>query len=343
MEEKLNQISEEENCPNYNYEEFVRIINKDDNVISKHNKFEDNENKDYQKEFYFNSTQSSDVTSISFSQTENLSQTSENIFIPYDSKQNVELDAQKELKLKERDTNYFSGIENYFRKIYPEKFEEYKHSKNFLPKKKKENNINKFGNENLSSISLDGSGEKKINNKNNFQYPNNFYYYPINGNMIYYIYNNFYLNFLNIQQNQNNKNEGNKKNDETKREVFEEDKKERNKDNVNEIEKTGNKKVNEIKDEYDNVYIIKKRNIKNTNNIKNKNEKTNYYKNYNQERLNEKTYKDNNFHYYKDKNNCKYYNNNGYNKYNENNGKRKRKFYFENNFYKKKYHNEIYY
>ena len=120
MEEKLNQISEEENYPNYNYEEFVRIINKDDNVISKHNKFEDNENKDYQKEFYFNSTQSSDVTSISFSQTENLSQTSENIFISYDSKQNVELDAQKELKLKERDTNYFSGIENYFRKIYPE-------------------------------------------------------------------------------------------------------------------------------------------------------------------------------------------------------------------------------
>ena len=28
MEEKLNQISEEENCPNYNYEEFVRIIKK---------------------------------------------------------------------------------------------------------------------------------------------------------------------------------------------------------------------------------------------------------------------------------------------------------------------------
>jgi hypothetical protein len=253
------------------------------------------------------------------------------------------LDAQIELKLKERDLNYFSGIENYFRKIYPEKFEEYKHSKNFLPKKKRENNINKFGNENLSSISLDDSGEKNIKNKNNFQYPNNYYYYPINGNMIYYIYNNFYLNFLNIQQNQNNKNEGYKKIDETKREVFEEDKKERNKDNVNEIEKTGNKKVNEIKDEYDNVYIIKKRNVKNTNNIKNKNEKTNYYKNYNQERLNEKTYKDNNFHYYKDKNNCKYYNNNDYNKYNENNGKRKRKFYFENNFHKKKYHNEIYY
>ena len=70
MEENFEQISEGENYPNYNYEEFVRTITKEDNTISKRNKFEEYEYKDYQKEFYFNSTQSSDVTSISFSQTE---------------------------------------------------------------------------------------------------------------------------------------------------------------------------------------------------------------------------------------------------------------------------------
>ena len=340
MEENFEQISEGENYPNYNYEEFVRTITKEDNTISKRNKFEEYEYKDYQKEFYFNSTQSSDVTSISFSQTENLSQTSENIFISGDSKQNVGLDTQKQL-------NYFYGIENYFRKIEPEKFEEYKNSRNFLPKKRRDNNINNIKNEKNPKISLNDSEENK-NSSNNFQYPNNIYYYPVNGNMIYYIYNNFYLNFLNIQQAQagNKNNENIKIKEENKNEkIQEEEKKEGKKDKHNEIDKRENKKITEIKDEYDNIYIIKKKNIKKNNNNMIQNDKDNYYKNNKQERNNEKRYKDKNYnyHYYNSKNNSNYYNNDGYNKYNGNKGKRNKKFYFENNFYKKKYHNDIYY
>ena len=72
MEEKLCQISEEETVSNYNYEEFVRTISKDDNFSTKQNKTEKPDNKFYQKEFLINN----DVNSISLSQTENTSQTS---------------------------------------------------------------------------------------------------------------------------------------------------------------------------------------------------------------------------------------------------------------------------
>ena len=88
MEEKQCQIPEEENYSNYyNYEEFVRIIKKDDDtdIKTKSNKIEEIENKENQKDiFNNNSVQSSDLTSVSFSQIENLSQTSDNIYAPYD-------------------------------------------------------------------------------------------------------------------------------------------------------------------------------------------------------------------------------------------------------------------
>ena len=106
-------------------------------------------------------------------------------------------------------------------KIEPEKFEEYKNSRNFLPKKRRDNNISNVQNEKNPKISLNDSEENK-NSSSNFQYPNNIYYYPVNGNMIYYIYNNFYLNFLNIQQAQtgNKKNENIKLKEENKKEKF---------------------------------------------------------------------------------------------------------------------------
>ena len=68
---------------------------------------------------------SSDSTSISNSQMENLSQTSEssNIYSSYNLNNNVPKEFQKEY---EEGGNYFFGIENYFLKIMPEKFNEYK-------------------------------------------------------------------------------------------------------------------------------------------------------------------------------------------------------------------------
>ena len=47
-----------------------------------------------------------------------------------------------------------------------------------------------------------GAGSRNKNkivfNSNNFQFVNNLYYYPMNGNIIYYLYNNFYINYSNI-------------------------------------------------------------------------------------------------------------------------------------------------
>ena len=334
MEDKLPKISENENTSNYNYEEFVRTIKKEDNFVINKNKFEEIENKFFQKEVNIDNTQASDVTSISLSQTENLSQTSENILIPNDSNQNSLWESQKGLKLNIRELDYFYGYENYFRKISPEKFIEYRNSRNFIPKKRKD--INKSQN-NASTVFNENSHENKYNQGvNNFQMGTNFYCCPTNGNIVYFLYNNFFFNFNNIQsQSQNITKEMNDNNNK------EEDKKEiiGNKNN-NEIEAGEKKKMNVIGDESDSIYIIQKKNNKN----KNKNNKQSSYKPIKQEKPIEIKYKDKdyNYHYYNNKNNY-YYNNNNYNKFNGNYEKRKKKFYNENNFHKKKYYRENFY
>lgn len=343
MEEKLCQISEEETCSNYNYEEFVRTISKEDKFPTNHNKTEKLENKYYQKEFLINNIQSCDVTSISLSQTENTSQTSENIF----SNQNGISENPKETKFNENEFNYYFGVENYFRKIYPEKFDEYKSSINFLPKNRKDININKFQN-NLSQTPIE-ENQMNNNNINNFQYGNNLYYYPINGingNIIYCIYNNFYFNFLNTQSQPTNKNDKNQANNNTEKNFNqkEEDKKEKEKENFNKIKDNENLKQDKIEDEYESVYIIKRKNNKSNSNSNRKNNKMNFCKTLKQERPKEKMCKDKdyNYHNYNNRSNY-YYNNDNFNKFNGNYDKRRKKFYGENNYYKKKYHKETYY
>ena len=343
MEEKLCQISEEETCSNYNYEEFVRTISKEEKFPTNHNKTEKLENKYYQKEFLINNIQSCDVTSISLSQTENTSQTSENIF----SNQNGISDNPKETKFNENEFNYYFGVENYFRKIYPEKFDEYKSSRNFLPKNRKDININKFQN-NLSQTPIE-ENQMNNNNINNFQYGNNLYYYPINGingNIIYCIYNNFYFNFLNTQSQPTNKNDKNQANNNTEKNFNqkEEDKKEKEKENSNKTKDNENLKQDKIEDEYESVYIIKRKNNKSNSNSNRKNNKMNFCKTLKQERPKEKRCKekDYNYHNYNNRNNY-YYNNDNFNKFNGNYDKRRKKFYGENNYYKKKYHKETYY
>ena len=330
MKDKISQISEEEYKSNYNYEEFVRTIKKEDTISYKVNKFEELENKDNQKDFYFNGTLSTDVTSVSLSQTENLSQTSENILMPNDTKQKSASEYLREI-------DYFYGIENYFRKIYPEKFIDYKNSRNFLPKKRRDknkiqNNINLFPKNNLE--------EKK---NNNIQMGNNLFYYPMNGNVVFYIYNNIYFNFNNIQfmkKSEINEKKAQNKNDFNKREI---EKPELNSANNNiEIKLEKNKKMDVIGDENDNIYIIEKMNYKNNKDF-NKGNKISY-KLEKQEKINNKKIKEKeyNYHYYNNRNN-NYYNNDNYRKFNGNYEKKKRKFYFENNFHKKKYHKENYY
>ena len=342
MEEKLCQISEEETVSNYNYEEFVRTISKDDKFSTKPNETEIPDNKFYQKEFLINNIQSNDVNSISLSQTENTSQTSENIF----SNTNIISESPKESKFNENELNYYFGIENYFRKIYPEKFDEYKSSRNFLPKKSKDININKFQN-NLSQSNLE-ENKTNNNNTNNFQNGNNLYYYPVNGNIIYYIYNNYYFNFLNIQSQSANKKGTNPTDSNTEKNSNqkEKDKKEFEKENFNKIKNNENIMPEKIEDEYQNIYIIKRKNKQNNSN--NKSNKGNFYKSSKQERPKEKRYKDKeykncNYQNYNNNKNSYYYNNDNFNKFNGNYEKRKKRFYGENNYYKNKYHKETYY
>ena len=337
----MDQISEEETCTKYNYEEFVRVLSKEEIISNKPKKIKEIENEEYQKEFLINSTCSSDITSISNSQTENLSQTSENIFPLLNSIS----DGQKETEINEKKLDYFYGIENYFRKIYPEKFNEYKNSRNFLPKKRMD--INNKYQSNKSQITMNNSEQNKMNN-NASQFGNNLYYYPINGNIIYCIYNNFYFNFLNTQIQSANKNEINKNNENKEINTKQEEEKQQNKiENINKIKNVEKNISDKIEDEYNNIYIIKKKNYKNNNN--GKNNKTNNYKIYQKEMPSEKRQKEKdynynyNYQYYNNKNNYNYNNNDSYNNFNGNYEKRKKKYYIENNYHKKKYFKRTYY
>lgn len=354
MEEKNYQNSEEENFSNYNYEEFVRIIKKEDvNTSPKPDKLDEIDyTKENQKENLINSIQSSEMTSMSLSQAENLSQTSDNIYIPNESKQN---NLSPEIKIEEKNVDYFFGYENYFRELFPEKFDEYKTSRNYLPKKQRDPNKNQnYENSFSNSININetqnefnNQEENKIDINNNFQFGNNFYYYPMNGNFFYYLYNNFYINYSNAQSSiPPEEIEKNSPKLDDNAIIKEEEIKKLNKNETEQKIDIKHENKNEKKDEegkYENIYIIKRKNVRNNynNNIKKK-----YIKQEKPERPNEKrNNKDYNFYNINNKNNYYYKNNNNdnYAKFNGNYDKRKRRFNYENNFYKKKYHKEIYY
>ena len=354
MEEKNYQNSEEENFSNYNYEEFVRIIKKEDvNTSPKPDKLDEIDyTKENQKENLINSIQSSEMTSISLSQAENLSQISDNIYIPNESKQN---NLSPEIKIEEKNVDYFFGYENYFRELFPEKFDEYKTSRNYLPKKQRDPNKNQnYENSFSNSININetqnefnNQEENKIDINNNFQFGNNFYYYPMNGNFFYYLYNNFYINYSNAQSSippEEIEKHSPKLDDNAI--IKEEEIKKLNKNETEQkidIKHENKNEKNDEEGEYENIYIIKRKNVRNNynNNIKKK-----YIKQEKPERPNEKrNNKDYNFYNINNKNNYYYKNNNNdnYTKFNGNYDKRKRRFNYENNFYKKKYHKEIYY
>ena len=349
MEEKNYQNSEEENFSNYNYEEFVRIIKKEDvNTSPKPDKLDEIDyTKENQKENLINSIQSSEMTSMSLSQAENLSQTSDNIYIPNESKQN---NLSPEIKIEEKNVDYFFGYENYFRELFPEKFDEYKTSRNYLPKKQRDPNKNQnYENSFSNSININetqnefnNQEENKIDINNNFQFGNNFYYYPMNGNFFYYLYNNFYINYSNIHPPSSSDVEDEKfeKDVHTTKKEEEIQNKIQDETKLKTEEKTGNENNTDKEGEYENIYIIKRKNVRN-NYINNKKK---YNKQERQERPKEKKYKNDYNHYnYNNKNNCYYNNNDSYTKFNGNFDKRKKKYKYENNFYSKKYHKEIYY
>ena len=139
---------------------------------------------------------SSDSTSISNSLMENLSQTSESSCI-YSSNNNLNNNSQKEFQKKEEESyNYFFGIEKYFFKIMPEKFNDYKKSKNFLPKSLNKQKEEKKDDEKKENEDKDNNCKIENHNMNkNLSNIQNNIYYPTYGNLFYLPCNPFCFNY----------------------------------------------------------------------------------------------------------------------------------------------------
>ena len=302
-----------------------------------------------EKPIYTRSRQSSDLTSFSYTLSENLSQTSENLIIPYEIKasQNFNKSSQKKDMI-----DYFSGIENYFRKTEPEKFYEYKYTKNYLPKnKKKKDEFTQYEkpkkdiNNNINSINIpfqNISNNKYDNNMNDylFQFTQNYYQNLFNGNIIYNIFNNFYLNYpFAFSKAQNDIKDKDKINTlDNKNIKTSENTPKENKSPVKEKEEPNEKK--EKNNDIEIIYVNKKERLSRYNSNEEKIIEKDYYEprySNNNHRGRRDTY----INSYRRKNLFYEYNNkfNG----NFNFEKSRKKFYGENNFYKRKYFQQNYY
>ena len=90
-----------------------------------------------QKEYFIKRRKSSDLTSESICPTDDMSITSENFFIPTEKKQSsyINYSNETEEEDEENELDYFYGVKKYFRKTSPEKFYEYKRTRNYISKK----------------------------------------------------------------------------------------------------------------------------------------------------------------------------------------------------------------
>ena len=390
MEEKDFQFSEkDQKVSHHNAENFIKTINDNINITPSLEKADEINNK-FNKQIYTKSAHSSDLTSVSFSQADNLSQISDDKLI---SSNESKLNIKNDIEFIDKTLSYFSGYENYFFKVAPEKFLEYKNTRNYLPKRRRKINEYKYKyrencNINMAFPYYNYFDENYWNNNYNYNtIRNNIFDYSmnsINGNIFYIAYNNLFFNYPNTQFDNNSNNYNNKKEDQkinnennnnsSDKEILNNNNKElkpKENDNDNEVEivPINNKKNDIIDDEQDSIYIIKKRNYKNNNNhkktiINKKKEETTItekkyynhkgykdYKDYNYNNSNTR-YK-NNFYSYNDsmpknrmddsyKYKGKYRDNNYINNINGAFDKRRKNYYVENTFYKKKHHKEIF-
>ena len=281
---------------------------------------------------------SSDSTSISLSQIESLSQSSESskfISLTNNSQEISSNDINKKDLLQEGIMiNFFKEAEEYFFRIMPECFSEYKKSKNYIPKSKfqeKEDIEQKI--ENQAQKEEYKAEENKFNNSNNLSINN--FYYPV----YLFQYNSFYNNYPSLNKGKDVDNYFKKK-------------KEINKNNTSKfLEKYRENSKNEIEDD-DNVYIIvKQNNFKNHHknkekiqkNIKESSKDCNFTKkNYNFK------YSNNYSQNYKNKNHNYNFNKNyNYNKEcsftDDNHNEQTKYFYIKNNNYCKRTRKTIYY
>ena len=322
----------------------------EDKIITAENEVnfydKDNPKKCENNKFSYINRQSSDLTSASSTTSETFSQTSEILYLPL-------YYIIKPIKRQ----NFFDEIIDYFKKTEPEKFHDYKKSKNFLPKMKKEkvkeSNCENTNNINIVNSNSNNNQNNKVNNNYYVQIGNNAYNNIYNGNIIYYVYNNFYFYYpvnklqtgkekninkdIEIKKDKDVEKEGNKNNKEEKEEI----KEEREKNDI-EIIYVG-KKTEKNRDTFDEKnYNKKKDNIY---------YKKNYYnekKDVDIEFFDDYKYRNRKDYYlynepiddriYPNKYRGKYKLYERYNKFNGNFGGRRKKFFDENNFYKRKYY-----
>ena len=289
---------------------------------------------------------SNDSISICGSQAETLSQTSESSFFLSFTNQNKssQLNSSKEIiqieKKLQKNIPFYHGLEEYFHKLMPEKFSEYKNSKNFLPKNSyyKKHDYNEYSNSksknnNKAKIKNKEKRQSQNQNQNMLQFANCFYlpcfgiYCPINA----FYFNNFSTVIINNNNKINNKKENNEKvNQKVKKEESSEDKDKKLLNEKEEIE------IDQDKEQEQKSFINSNKkhcNYPNHTYI----QKYNYKRNLNQE-YNHNSQKFINLKY----NNQNYYNKK-YNKfsdyYNENDFQQERNSYYNNNYYKRRHHN----
>ena len=283
---------------------------------------------------------SSDSTSISLSQIESLSQSSESsklISLTNNSQEISSSDINKKDLLQEGlIINFFKETEDYFFKIMPESFSDYKKSKNYLQKSefKEKEDIKPKISENQTQKEEYKLEENKFDKSNNLSLNN--LYYPI----YLFQYNSYYNNYPSFNKGKNVDN-------------CIKPKKEINKNNnIRFLENYEENSKDEIEDD-DNVYIIvKQKNAKNHHKNKekiqknmNENKEFNYHKkNYTCKNFNifnqNYTYKIRNYNYNSNKN----FN---YNKEcsftDDNHNEQTKYFYNKNNNYYKRTRKTIYY
>lgn len=228
---------------------------------------------------------SSDSTSISLSQIESLSQSSESSKFISLTNNSQEINSngikQKDLIQEGIIIKFFKETEDYFFKIMPERFSEYKKSKNYLPKSKfnAKEDIEPKIIENQTQKEEYKIEENKFDNSSNLSLNN--LYYPV----YLFQYNSYYNNYPSFNKGKNVDNYSIKQ------------KKEINKNNNSRfLEKYKENSKDEIEDD-DNIYIIVKQN-----NFKN------HHKNKEKIQKNiSESCQECNFH--KKNYNCKYFNN----------------------------------
>ena len=312
-------------------------------VIKSDNK--ENISNSTQKEYFIKRRKSSDLTSVSFCPTDDMSITSENFFVPNEKKLSSYINNSNEIEVKteENELDFFYGVEKYYRMISPEKFYEYKRTRNYLPKRNiKEKEEPKYENINIPSPEQNIYNNIEENDTLNKspQINNNMFFFPMYGNICFYMYNNFLFNYINsLQKN---------KDDTIKEESKISNNINKNKNDTNIKEESKEEEIPKKNDDIEVIvtkkYDIKKRKYQNYN-------KNTYHKYSKEDKYGYKENHYNNKNYFGNENTLrrkpyKNWNNyiedfkegNQYKKFNDNNDRRRNKNYYENNFQRKKYY-----